>query len=378
VLVPKKALVNGLTDTAAGVHQGHQAALLIGIACVVTALVWAGLWELGSRVPSPSRRAGQATAIAVGILVVLAIALSHPVAKFDAFKSNSAIAQTHGTDTTNHLLTTSGSGRWQFWGAAISEFRAHPLNGGGAGSYAAWWLQHGSLPGVFTLFAHSLYLEALGELGIVGLLLILGFVVVAVVGSVRSALTLGSGEIAAAAACGTAFFAAAAYDWVWQLAGIAVVGLGMLGFALGALPATQPSAWGRFGAIRPAIALLAVAAIIPQFVLLASEIHIRNSQTAVRAGNSTRARSEALAAKAIEPWAATPYLQLGQISEAEGDYGEAARWLDEAISRSKRDWNLWLRAARIEALRNKFGLAKRDLDEARRLNPHSPLFKDGG
>jgi O-Antigen ligase len=377
VLVPKKALVDGLTTTAAGVHQGHQAALLIGIACVVTALVWAGLWELGSRVPSPSRRAGQATAIAVGILVVLAIALSHPVAKFDAFKSNSAIAQTHGTDTTNHLLTTSGSGRWQFWGAAISEFRAHPLNGGGAGSYAAWWLQHGSLSGVFTLFAHSLYLEALGELGIVGLLLILGFVVVAVVGSVRSALSLGSGEIAAAAACGTAFFAAAAYDWVWQLAGIAVVGVGMVGFALGALPATQPSAWGRFGALRPAIALLAVAAIIPQFVLLASEIHIRNSQAAVRAKNATRARSEALAAKAIEPWAATPYLQLGQISEAEGDYGEAARWLDQAISRSKRDWNLWLRAARIEALRNKFALAKRDLDEARTLNPHSPLFKDG-
>jgi O-antigen ligase len=378
VLVPKKALVNGLTDTAAGVHQGHQAALLIGIACVVTALVWAGLWELGSRVPSPSRRAGQATAIAVGILVVLAIALSHPVAKFDAFKSNSAIAHTHGTATTNHLLTTSGSGRWQFWGAAISEFRAHPLNGGGAGSYAAWWLQHGSLPGVFTQFAHSLYLEALGELGIVGLLLIAAFVVVAVFGSVRSALTLGSGEIAAAAACGTAFFAAAAYDWVWQLAGIGVVGVGMLGFALGALPATQPSAWGRFGALRPAIALLAVAAIIPQFVLLASGIHIRNSQAAVRAGNATHARSEALAAKAIEPWAATPYLQLGQIAEAEGNYGEAAQWLDKAISRSRRDWNLWLRAARIEALRNKFGLAKRDLDEARTLNPHSPLFKGGG
>jgi O-Antigen ligase len=377
VLVPKKALVNGLTDTAAGVHQGHQAALLIGIACVVTALVWAGLWELGSRVPSPSRRAGQATAIAVGILVVLAIALSHPVAKFDAFKSNSAIAHTHGTDTTNHLLTTSGSGRWQFWGAAISEFRAHPLNGGGAGSYAAWWLQHGSLPGVFTQFAHSVYLEALGELGIVGLLLIAAFVVVAVFGAVRSALTLGSGEIAAAAACGTAFFAAAAYDWVWQLAGIGVVGVGMLGFALGALPATQPGAWGRFGALRPAIALLAVAAIIPQFVLLASGIHIRNSQAAARAGNATHARSEALAAKAIEPWAAAPYFQLGLISEAEGNYGEAAQWLDKAISRSRRDWNLWLRAARIEALRNKFGLAKRDLDEARTLNPHSPLFKGG-
>jgi hypothetical protein len=377
VLVPKKELVNGLTNTATGVHQGHHAALWIGIACVVTALVWAGLWELGSRVPSPSRRAGQATAIGFAILVVVAIVLAHPVAKFDAFKSNAAIAQSHGTNTTNHLLTTSGSGRWQFWGAAISEFRAHPLNGGGAGSWGAWWLEHGSLPGVFTQYAHSLYLEALGELGIVGLLLIGAFVVVAVVGAVRSALELGSGEIAAAAACGIAFFAAAAYDWVWELSGIAVVGVGMLGFALGALSATQARAWGRVGALRPVLALVAVAAIIPQFVVLASGIHLRNSQAAVRARDATRARSEALAAKAIEPWAARPYLQLGLIAEAQHDYGKAAQWLDKAISRSRRDWSLWFRAARIQAERGAIVQARRDLDEARRLNPNSTIFKGG-
>jgi hypothetical protein len=373
VLATKKDLVNGDVDTALGVHQGHHAALWIAITCVATALVWAGLAEAGKRLPSPPRRAGQATALALLALAVVAIVLAHPVAKFEDFKRNPPIANTHGNQTTNHLLNSSGSGRWQFWSAAVSQFRAHPLNGGGAGSWRAWWLQHGSL-NVYSEFAHSLYLEALGELGIVGLLLIGGAVITTVAGAVRSALTLESGEIAAAAACGIGFFAAAAYDWIWQLAGVAVVGVGMLGVALGAMPATRAGAWGRSDLLRPVLALVAVAAIIPQFVLLAAGSHLRNSQEAFDAGNAARARSEALAAKAIEPWAASPYLQLGLVSEAEGNLTGATHWLDEAIHRSRRDYNLWLIAARIEAKQGDVRAARHDLAVARRLNPNSTNF----
>jgi hypothetical protein len=368
VLVPKKSLVNGDVDTTVGVQQGHHAALWIGLSCVLTALVWTGLVELGKRVPSPSRRVGQATAVVLVLVVVAAIVAAHPIAKFDAFKSKPPTGSSQ--TTLDHLLNSSGSGRWQFWGAAVSEFRAHPLNGGGAGSWEAWWLQHGSLT-VFSEFAHSLYLEALGELGIVGLLLIGAFAIVAVAGSIRSALELQSAAIAGAAACGVAFFVAAAYDWVWQLAGIAVVGVGMVGFALGALPSTRASVWGRSGVLRPAIALLAVAAIIPQFVVLAAGTHLSNSQAAFDAKDAARARSEALAAKAIEPWAASPYLQLGLISEAQDDFTTAAQYLDEAISRSRRDYRLWLTAARIEARAGDGRQAVRDLQEARRLNPNS-------
>jgi O-Antigen ligase len=371
VLLHKKALVNGDVDTALGVHQGHHAALWIGIACVVTALAWAAAMELGTRIPSPPRVVGQATVAAVIALAIAAIILAHPVARIHDFTNNAAVTG-HGTVTTSHLLNTSGSGRWQFWGAALSEFRAHPLNGGGAGSWQSWWLQHGSLA-AYSEFAHSLYLETLAELGIVGLLLIGGAVVVAVAGAVRSAFALESSEVAAAAACGIAFFAAAAYDWVWQLAGIAIVGVGMLGIALGASPSTRP-AWSRFGALRPAIALVAVAAIVPQFVVLAAGSHLRSSQAAYAAGNADKARTEALAAKSLEPWAAGPYLQLGLVSEAAGNYRAAARWLDDAISRSKRDWSLWLIAARIDTERGAIASARRDYHEAQRLNPHSSIF----
>jgi hypothetical protein len=372
-LVHKTAFVNGQMGTALGVHQGHRAALLVGVACVVTALVWVGIAELGRRLSTPPRAIGIAVAVAAGVLVLVGIVVSHPVWRFDQFKNPAAAAGSHGTFTTNHLVSSSGSGRWQFWSAAVSQFRAHPLNGGGAGSWEAWWLQHGSLP-VPSQFAHSLYLEALGELGIVGLLLIGGAVLVAVVGAIRSALALHSGEIAAAAACGIAVFAAAAYDWVWQLAGIAIVGVGMLGFALGALPAERAAAWGRAGALRPILALVAVAAIIPQYVVLAAGSHMSNSHDAFLAGNAARARSEALAAKAIEPWAASPYLQLGFVAEAEGHFADAARLAHEAIRRSRRDWSLWATAAKFEAEAGNIRAAKRDFAEARRLNPHSKLL----
>ncbi|HEY2353722.1 MAG TPA: O-antigen ligase family protein [Gaiellaceae bacterium] len=372
-IVHKKALVNGLM-TPNGVAQGHKAALEIGVICVVVALLWLGLDELGRRFSTPPRKVGIVAAVVAVLLVIAAVAASHPVRRFDEFKNNSTRAgRASSTQTTGHLLTSSGSGRWQFWGAALTEFRAHPLNGGGAGSWEAWWLQHGSLK-AFTANAHSLYLETLAELGIVGFLLLFGAVLCAVWGAVRSALRLKSADVAAAAACGIAFFGAAAFDWVWQLAGIALVGVGMLGVALGSHRSERAPTPGGIGAARPALAVVAVAAVIAQFVVLAAGTHLRNSQEAVAAKDGTRARSQALAAKAIEPWSSAPYLQLGLVYEAAGDHARAAQWVGEAIRRSPRDWYLWEVAAGIETELDHVEQAKRDLAEAKRLNPNSPLF----
>jgi tetratricopeptide (TPR) repeat protein len=119
---------------------------------------------------------------------------------------------------------------------------------------------------------------------------------------------------------------------------------------------------------------VAVAALIPQYVVLAAGSHLSNSRQAYDAGNGARARSEALAAKAIEPWAASPYLQLGFVAEAEGRYAAAASWAHQAIRRSRRDWILWASAANFEAEAGNIRAARRDLEEARRLNPHSKVL----
>ncbi len=371
----RRALIEGQMSTALGDHQGHVAALAVFLIAVGGALVWLGIAELGRRLPAPRAVVGWATAGVLVVAVLVGIVLAHPVRRFEEFKTQANYSGSSNF-VTSHLLSSSGSGRWQLWTDAVSQFRAHPLNGGGAGSYLYWWLEHRPI-GLYSQYAHSLYLETLGELGIIGLLLLAAAVLVAVAGAVRASLLLRSPTIAGLAACGIAFFAAAAYDWVWQLSGIAMVGVGALGLTLGALPSSRAVPWGRFELGRPLLALLAVAAIVPQIVILAAGLHLAHSRTADANGNLARAKSEALAAKEVEPWASSAYLQLGLIDEQEGLNAEARTYLGDAIRRSHDYWFLWADAASLDVRRGQILQARRELDEARLLNPLEPTLQAG-
>ena len=85
---------------------------------------------------------------------------------------------------TRHLTSTEGTGRYQFWKAGWEAFKTEPLRGVGAAGYEPWWAQHGTLD-YYVRNAHSLFVETAAELGVVGLLLLLGFFGTAVVAGVR-------------------------------------------------------------------------------------------------------------------------------------------------------------------------------------------------
>src|SRR5204863_6434325 len=132
------------------------------------------------------------------------------------------------------FLSTNGNWRWQFWRSAWHEFSGSPLVGRGAGSFQWWWSQNGISVG-YVGNPHSLYMEALGELGLVRFLLLVGALLVGTAAGAQAALrSTGARRDAAAAALAgfVAFAVASGVDWMWELPGVAVVGMSLLGLSL--------------------------------------------------------------------------------------------------------------------------------------------------
>jgi hypothetical protein len=118
--------------------------------------------------------------------------------------------------------TGSTEPRSSLWHVAWHEFEAHRTVGAGAGTFALAWVRSGleATQGA-ALDAHSLYLETLAELGLVGLAALLAFLSLPLLRPRR----LGSTDAAAAAAAYVTFLVHAGLDWDWELPAVVVAGL---------------------------------------------------------------------------------------------------------------------------------------------------------
>ena len=392
VLLARDELVDGPLGTETARDQGRTAAFLIVLACLAAALAYSlGARFLGGRI-RPSRRTGQIAAGLAVLALLAGIVASDPVDRFETFKTppRELEALDPGDFVTAHLLSGSGSGRWQHWSSAVDQSRENAPLGDGAGSYESWWAQHGSIR-QFVRDAHSLYLETLGELGLVGLALIVALVLTgAVVGARRSHRSTGDARVTLASltAVFVAYAVAAGFDWVWELT--AVSALGVVALALVTGPATEvyePLRSARPGesarwtsrhrlALGVVTGVVAWLLIVAQAIPLVADREIARSEAAVAERDLDEALEAADASRDIQPWAATPYLQLALVSEVRGELRRARAWIDEAIERDDRNWRLWLVSARLETKLGNVAAATRSLRRAVELNPRSPLFED--
>ena len=384
-LLARDELVNGPLASEAARTQGRSAALVILVTCAGAALAYGVGVRYLPRLVTPKPHVGWAATGAVIGVALIGVAASDPMQRIDEFKQPPAA---DATTVGGHLASASGNGRWQWWGAAVDQFRENPLAGEGAGSYEGWWLQHGEIAG-FVRDAHSLYLEMLGELGIVGFLLVVGaFGSGIAVGAsrVRRADVTERPTVAGLLAAFLAFALAAGIDWMWELTAVSVVAFLILGLLTGAATdVARPAGASPEREPRPrrsvmsGIAPVALVAMAPfvvgaQAIPLATTLKIRDSQAAVNERDGERALADALTAARLQPWAASPHLQVALVREELGDLEEAHAAVREALAQDASNWSVWLVASRIETKLGEIEDARRSLDRAAELNPRSPVF----
>ena len=373
VLESRPVLVEGPFSSDAASAAGREVAPLLLAVLVATGVAWVLLDPVVRRIQSPSRRAAVGLAAAAAVAFVVAVAVSHPLARLQAFAEPPVASDTPSFVRT-HLVSGSGSGRWQFWTAAVDEWQSAPVVGDGAGSFAAWWAEHGSLA-MFVRNAHSLYLESLGELGVVGFVLACAIWAGGCAIGVRTCRRLGGVErtsLAAATAVAVAFALGAGVDWLWQLPAISLVGVSALALAHGT-PVRERAPRPHWG-VRAALASVVLVVLVFELVPLLAGHALLQSRRAAAEGRPVAARAAALRAHALKPWATAPLEQLALLAESRGNLAEAQRWADAARRANPDDWQVRLLAARVETRRGAIVPAREDLRAARRLNPRSPLF----
>ncbi len=352
----------------AAAHDGHRVGVLVAVLAVLGALSVHIMASLESRAGMRPvwRRAHGAALVAIPVCAAVVVIASHggpeSVAKrgYDSFVS--ASPTTEPNDLNGRLFSLNGNGRADLWRVAIAANHGHWLGGSGAGSFERNWDQSPTA-NALVRDAHSLYVETLSELGVLGLILlaiVLGTPLAAAYGARGVAL------VPAAVGAYSAFILHNAIDWDWEVSGVALTGL-LAGCLLLVVRRRSP---GRRIAVTVRAAGVAGAGILAVFAVVAAIGNgaLARARTANEQHRYAVAASHARLARRWMPWSPAPLLALGEAQLESGDPWEAAASFRRAISIDDRSWEAWLDLAASTR-----GTVRRDaIARARALYPRSP------
>jgi O-antigen ligase len=233
--VAASAPLHGVTALSGSLStREHQGAIVLVVLVVV--MVAAGLVQprlVGSGAAQhPFRLPRRAPWIALALICAgLAVAITVGAKETTVSPSLSGGAS---------RLTSLESDRYAYWNVALRAFSSQPVYGVGAGGWELWWLRYRTVP-AFAQDAHSLPLQTLAELGLVGLVL-LGVLVGGVAAGACRAHRVSPRFTSGAIGAIVAYAAHAPLDWDWQMPAVTLVALVLAGMVLGATAPQQSEA----------------------------------------------------------------------------------------------------------------------------------------
>jgi hypothetical protein len=349
-----------LTPTA--ITQGHHLALTLGACALAAGLLRTLTLALDARMARISSlgfgsRWSRLIAMfgVAGAALVVFIAASGPSIAHHQYEKfvNGTSQSAESTEGRGHLLYIGNDGRLPMWHVALDVYREAPIKGSGAGTYRLEWERHQK--GVADrVYAYSLYLEVLGELGLVGIVL-LGTCLLTILASIATcAGGPGRPVYAASFALVLAWIVHAGVDIDWQTPAVSLFVFALGGVALArpqeqAIPIARPdrrarAPYGRVFALASsrwrvlplALGCLAVA-VIPARMALA-EVRSQGSIDALNRGACEHADDDARGAISALDTGSRPYEVLAMCAAREGDPRTAISWAKAAVAHDPAYW----------------------------------------
>jgi len=381
-----------LLDVYRGGSTGDElrsAAGALLLAAIVAGAVWALLVAFEQRAGSSGLRMRRAVTVAVACLALVGAAVGVASAdriggyvdrQYTAFVT---LGGPQGEPTASRLATGAGN-RYDYWRIAVDAWRAHPIAGVGAGGYDKPYFANRTTSEDIRQ-PHSLPLQVLAELGVVGGLLFFGALVLIAAGTWRRIRDGGRAPVVVAGlGVVIAWLVHTSVDWMHLLPGL--TGAALLGAAVLLRPAGREDAdeeeddaaaiaTPRVQRVRLLPEILVAIAITVAALSLSrqslSERYVERAQSAL-AGDPERALTEANRALRLDREAIAAYYAKAAALARFGE-GDAARAvLLDATRREPRNFVTWALLGDLSVRQGDVQAARAHYREAARLNPRDP------
>jgi len=231
-----------------------------------------------------------------------------------------------------------GSNRYDYWRVSADVFAERPLLGSGSGNFIAPFLER-RRANKATIYAHSLWLGALAQMGAIGFLALAGFLAALLLALVRVARSLGAQRwLVVSAALPFAYVVIhASADWIDAFPAVVAPAFALVAAAAGLRSTTRIPAGrgGRSGSLWLTLALAAAAlAALP--LLVSARLSDRGATT--WAQRPAGAISDLERAAELDPLAAAPYVRLGIVAVDLARPALQRRAFESALERDPSAW----------------------------------------
>lgn len=367
--------------TPAAVSQGHRVAL-VAVLCVAVCAGLRAIFAVGldprlryaagrARISGRTKLLALAGAVAAVLVVGLAAGVPHAVEHDWHRFISGAPPRGNAGDLRERLTDPSNNGRTDLWRVALHSFSASPLHGFGAGMFQTLWDRNRPIF-IYTINAHSLYLQAMAELGAPGLALLLVAIVAILIGLAMRARGSRRSLYGALLAIGVVWSLRAGVDWDWEMPVVTLGFFAVAGAALSPRKGSGPG-WVPGTNSRLILGLLCLATLAMPVLIIGSQNRLDSAEHALYASNCATASSSALSSIAWLDVRPEPYEVLGFCDLRRGLPRQGVAAMREAVRRDPGSWETYyaLAIARASAGIDPRSAAK----QALRMDPLEPLTR---